>query len=146
VSADAPAGSPSAVLQEIILRHYRAPHGKKLVDAPTVTVERANPLCGDTLALSLRVRDGLIEDAGFQAQACSITQATASMVMARVVGADAHGALALVNTIEALADDAVAPSAPDDDLQALRSVARFPARRGCVRLVTSALREAVGTR
>jgi nitrogen fixation protein NifU and related proteins len=142
VSAET-AGSASALLQEIILRHYRAPVRKQVITAPTATVEKQNPLCGDTLALAIRVRGYVIEDAGFQAQACSITQATASMVMARIVGQSPDEARALADTIEALAEDAAPSALTLGDLEAVRSVARFPARKACVRLVTGALREAL---
>lgn len=158
MSAEAPGAgaSASALLQDIILRHYRAPIGKRVIDHPTVTVERANPLCGDTLTLALRVRDGVIEDAGFQARACSITQATASMVMERVVGTRIEDGVHLADRIDALIEPdpdpsatagpqaaATVPDAAGDDLLAVRSVIRFPARKACVRLVTTVLRDAL---
>ncbi len=136
----------ASLYQEIILSHYRAPQHRGPLAGATASVEHRNPLCGDVLTLQVR-RDGdTIVDAGFTAQACSITQATASMLLHRVIGRSVHEARGVLAEVEGLLEHAVLPGAATDglgDLRALGSVARFPARKACVRLVTSALAEAL---
>ncbi len=105
------------------------------------------PLCGDVLTLQLQQDGARIVDAAFSARACSITQATASMLLHRVIGGTVADALAVMAQIERLLDGPGAVSAPElealGDLRSLASVARFPARKACVRLVTGAISEAV---
>ncbi|MES3035207.1 MAG: SUF system NifU family Fe-S cluster assembly protein [Gemmatimonadota bacterium] len=137
----------ASLYQEIILSHYRAPQHKGALRAPTATVEHRNPLCGDVLTLQLQQDGDRIVDAAFSARACSITQATASMLLHRVIGGTVADALAVMAQIERLLDGPAAVTAPElealGDLRSLASVARFPARKACVRLVTGAISEAV---
>lgn len=133
----------ASLYQEIILSHYRAPQHKGALATATATVEHSNPLCGDVLTIQLH-RDGTrIVDAAFSARACSITQATASMLLGRVIGGSVADAAALIARIELLIDGAANGSETLGDLRALASVARFPARKACVRLVTGALAAAI---
>lgn len=137
----------ASLYQEIILSHYRTPKHKGALAAPTATIEHRNPLCGDVLTLQLQ-RDGdRIVDAAFGARACSITQATASMLLQRVIGGTVAEATVVMAQIERLIEGAgpvpESELAALGDLRALASVARFPARKACVRLVTGAIAEAV---
>ena len=146
-SPPAPDAGLSSLYQEIILSHYRAPRHRGLLAGAATAVEHRNPLCGDVMAVQLQLDGERIADAAFTARACSITQATASMLLDRMIGRTRAEARALVAHVESLiepAPDAV-PALGDDlgDLRALASVARFPARRACVRLVTGAVHEAL---
>ena len=138
----------ASLYQEIILQHYRAPLHKGVLDAALPGVEHRNPLCGDVLSMQLAVSDGRVEDAAFSARACSITQATASMLLDRIIGRTVTDARQLLAEVESLIDRPLADgsgtvAASLGDLRALQSVSRFPARKACVRLVTHALREAL---
>ena len=57
----------------------------KLADADAV-VEQLNPVCGDRLRLSLRVRDGRIEAARFLAYGCAPTLACGSALAEMLEG------------------------------------------------------------
>lgn len=146
----APAGADqvTSLYQEIILQHYRAPRHKTGIADATATVEHRNPLCGDVLTMEVRVQDGRIAAAGFSARACSIAQATASMLLDRVVGQRVDDAAALLHGIDALIERAEPLSSDESDrlgdLRSLQSVVRFPARKACVRLVTATLADALG--
>jgi nitrogen fixation protein NifU and related proteins len=139
----------ASLYQDIILSHYRAPRHKGALSRATSTVEQRNPLCGDVLSLMVCVDNSVVQDGAFTASACSIAQATASMLLDRVIGQRVADAAAMIADVERLVDSPGAALSDDDaarlgDLRALHSVSRFPARRACVRLVTSALREAIG--
>lgn len=135
----------ASLYQEIILSHYRAPQHKGTIPAATTTVEHRNPLCGDVLTLQLQQDSGRILDAAFAARACSITQATASMLLDRVIGGSVTDAAALIARVDALIEGTTPDDDPDSlgDLRALASVTRFPARKACVRLVTGAISQAI---
>jgi nitrogen fixation NifU-like protein len=57
----------------------------ELADADAVA-ERSNPVCGDRLRLSLRVRDGRIEAARFLAYGCAPTLACGSALAGMLEG------------------------------------------------------------
>ncbi len=143
-----PETNVASLYQEIILSHYRAPRHKGVIAGATAAVEHRNPLCGDVMSVQFVIDGDTITDAAFSAHACSITQATASMLLSRVIGATLAEARAVVAQVERLIESPAvqAESATQDmgDLRALASVARFPARKACVRLVTGAVTEAIG--
>jgi len=139
----------ASLYQEIILTHYRSPRHKGVLSVASPATEHRNPLCGDVLSIQV-LRDGdTIADAAFTAQACSITQATASMLLSRVIGGTVPDARAVIAQVERLIETPLGESGIDGadlgDLRALASVVRFPARRACVRLVTLAMTEALAT-
>lgn len=157
LSADPPpvvAGLPpeagvASLYQEIILSHYRAPQHKGVLPNANAAVEHRNPLCGDVMSVQLAFDGEWITDAAFTARACSITQATASMVLDRVIGGSIADAEAVMTRVERLID-ITAPLTESEshelgDLRALACVSRFPARKACVRLVLGALREAISS-
>ena len=57
----------------------------ELPDA-NATGEATNPVCGDRLQLSLRVRDGRIEAAGFLAYGCPPTLVCGSVLTELIIG------------------------------------------------------------
>lgn len=81
----------------LVVEHYRRPLHRRSLEAPTHVHEGTNASCGDRLRVELLVRDGVIVDAGFQASACAIATASASLLMDRVRGAT-------VANIEAISD------------------------------------------
>ncbi len=137
----------ASLYQEIILSHYRAPKHKGEIHGATTVVEHRNPLCGDVLSVQFAFDESRIADVGFSARACSITQATASMVLSRIIGGTVDDARTVLQQVERLLDPLQPVNETDaallGDLRALASVARFPARKACVRLVTSAVAEAL---
>jgi nitrogen fixation NifU-like protein len=67
-------------MNEKILEHFRNPHNSgNLADASAV-VEVTNPVCGDTMRLSVRVRDGGVAEARFKAQGCVASIAAGSVL------------------------------------------------------------------
>jgi|SRR3989344_2199763 len=48
---------------------------------PDVHVQGNNPLCGDTLAIDLRIEKGIIKDARFIHNGCALSGASASLLL-----------------------------------------------------------------
>ena len=135
----------SAMYQDVILQHYRAPHGRGVPDGLTGEALRKNPLCGDELRVGVVVRDGVIEDVGFEGRGCSIAVASASMMTDAVRGATVGEARGLIERVYGLLrGETVAGLAAYADLQALSGVAAYPQRVGCARMAWGALGEALG--
>jgi len=75
-----------ALYQEVILDHYKHPRNfGSLADADR-RAQGYNPLCGDEVMVSLRVRDGIVEDVAFEGHGCAISTASASLMTEAVKG------------------------------------------------------------
>jgi NifU-like protein involved in Fe-S cluster formation len=69
-------------------------HAGDLADA-NVRAEQVNPVCGDRLCLSLRLRDGRIEAARFLAYGCPPTLACGSVLAEMIEGMKVEDAMKL---------------------------------------------------
>jgi nitrogen fixation NifU-like protein len=138
--------SLSAMYQEIILQHYRAPHGRGVPGAPGVRLgSRKNPLCGDEIRVGVTLEGERVAKVGFDGQGCSIATASASMLTDAVRGrtvAEVRGIAAAVEAM--LRGEAVEDSELPGELRALAGVASYPQRVGCARMAWLALAEALG--
>ena len=66
--------------QELILEHSKKPRNFHVLEHANHMAEGFNPLCGDRLKLYLQIKDGAIQDIGFQGSGCAISKASASMM------------------------------------------------------------------
>lgn len=110
--------------REHIMDHYRNPRHRGRLDAPTVSREDLNPLCGDLVRIDLAIDGGRLVDARFDGRGCAVSQATASMLLEEVVGKD-------LGEVRAFGRD---------DLFALLGVTLSPARMKCALLSLGVLR------
>jgi nitrogen fixation NifU-like protein len=67
-------------VNEKILEHFRNPHNAGNLAEPTAVAEVANPVCGDTMRLSVRLRDGRVLEARFKTQGCVASIAAGSVL------------------------------------------------------------------
>ena len=72
--------------QEVILDHNRKPRNWGVVADATHHAEGLNPLCGDRLQLTVRVKDETVDAIAFEGESCAICKASASMMTAAVKG------------------------------------------------------------
>ncbi len=89
-------GSAPGPYQAQILEHYKHPHNRGTLEPATHRARESNPLCGDEIALTLRV-DGLnrIEDARFNGEGCAISMASASLLTDAIKGKSLDEAAAM---------------------------------------------------
>jgi len=128
--------SLNTLYQEVILDHYRRPRNRGELQGATHVVTMNNPLCGDVIELLLRVSGGRIEAASFQGRGCSISQASVSMLTARVQGRTLDEAVELSGKFTRLlhGDDSLLDDEELGDLRALAGVSKFPVRVKCALL------------
>jgi nitrogen fixation NifU-like protein len=69
-----------------VLEQFRHPRNRGPVDRATVSVDGANPLCGDRIRVELRIDGDTISAAGFTADACALCIASASVLTEHVRG------------------------------------------------------------
>jgi nitrogen fixation NifU-like protein len=133
--------------QEVILDHNRKPRNFRVVAGANRTAEGDNPLCGDHIALSLKVEDGVIRDAAFQGAGCAISRAAASMMTDSVIGKPVAEAEGLVDRVHAMLTAApggeTAGGADLGKLAVFGGVREFPARVKCATLPWHALQAAL---
>jgi nitrogen fixation NifU-like protein len=136
--------SVETLYQEIILDHYRAKRNSGLREPYDVEVHHVNPSCGDELTLRVTVRDGQVADVSYDAQGCSISQASTSVMTDLVIGGTSDHAMELYDGFLAMIQGQGKVSLDEDtyeDAVAFEGVAQFPARVKCAMLGWSAVRD-----
>ena len=110
---------------DILLDHFRHPRNYGSLDAPDISNEQFNPLCGDRIRIELKLEHSIVNEARFKGDGCAISTASASLLTEMVLGKDVEE---LTNM-----SDARLISALESNIQ--------PARLQCVLLPLQALRE-----
>ncbi len=134
-----------ALYQEIILDHYKKPHGKGLRDPHEAEVHHVNPTCGDEVTLRVHLDGDVVSDVSYDSVGCSISQASASVLYDLVVGKSVDEALAIHQEFLTLMQGK-GTVVPDEDILedgiAFAGVAKFPARVKCALLSWMAWKDA----
>ena len=131
--------------QEVILDHSRHPRNfGRLADA-AVRVHGDNPACGDEIDLDVNFgADGSLQDIKFSGHGCAISQASASMMTAKLKGKARAAAMETLSAFRDLvAGEGDGSSSILGDLRTMRGVRRFPQRVKCAMLAWRALEEAL---
>jgi nitrogen fixation NifU-like protein len=140
-----------SMYQEIILDHYRNPHGKGLRDGFGAEVHHVNPTCGDEVTLRVRLADpglgeqAVVADVSYESQGCSISQASASVLTDLVIGKTVRDALAVQEEFLRLMQskgEGVGDEELLEDAVAFAGVSKFPARVKCALLSWMAWKDA----
>lgn len=132
-----------SIFEGIILDHYRRPRHRGELEGEHTIVYRDIPTCGDEITLHLDVEGGCIARAAFQGHGCSISQASASMMLERVAGKELAEARVVIARFRQMlrGDEEAARDPLLGDLRALAGVAVHPARVRCAMLAWTALEE-----
>ena len=79
------------------LDHAKNPRNHGVLEDANARGYQMNPVCGDTLALMLRIEDGKIAAARFQTEGCTASLATSSLITEMVTGLSIEEALMLTH-------------------------------------------------
>lgn len=134
-----------SLYQEIILDHYRSPHHAGLRDPFEAEVHHVNPTCGDEVTLRVHLDGNRVVDVSYDAEGCSISQASASVMTDLVIGQDLDEALAKHEAFLELMQGKGKVEPDEDVLEdgiAFAGVAKFPARVKCALLSWMAFKDA----
>jgi nitrogen fixation NifU-like protein len=115
---------------EVLLDHYRHPRNYGSLDAPDVSNEQFNPLCGDRIRLEIKIEGSIATEARFKGDACAICTAAASLLTEMIMDKD-------VEELTNMPDTRLV-SALESDIK--------PARLQCALLPLHALREGLQNR
>lgn len=73
--------------RELIIDRYQNPRFSGTLDPHTHSYEDDNPVCGDHIRIDLRVDDkDIVTEAKFTGEGCSISQASADLLMEKITG------------------------------------------------------------
>lgn len=64
----------------------KAPHNWGKIEKPDAKAVAVNPFCGDTIRMTLRVKNGVIKDAKFDGTGCVISKVSASQLTDYIIG------------------------------------------------------------
>ena len=134
--------------QEVILDHYRNPQLSGLREPFGAEVHHVNPTCGDELTLRLQLGpDGdTVEDISYDAQGCSISQASTSMMASLLVGKPVDEAMEIFEGFHEMISSRGKIDGDEDlldDAVALQGVSQYPARVKCALLGWMAFKDAL---
>ncbi|WP_405430838.1 Fe-S cluster assembly sulfur transfer protein SufU [Micromonospora sp. NBC_00617] len=136
--------------QEIILDHYKHPHGRGLRDADDAAdlvaeAHHVNPTCGDEITVRVATDGDVLHDISYDGMGCSISQASASVLHELLRGRDAGEAFEVHEAFVELMSGR-GQVTPDEDVLgdgvAFAGVARYPARVKCALLPWMAFKDA----
>jgi nitrogen fixation protein NifU and related proteins len=131
-----------SLYQEIILDHYKHPHGRGLREPFGGEAHHVNTTCGDEI--TVRVASDF-SDISYDGQGCSISQASASVMHELLAGREA-GEIAGIHEAFVALMQGRGQVEPDEDVLgdaiAFAGVAKFPARVKCALLPWMALKDA----
>ncbi|MNW37369.1 NifU-like protein [compost metagenome] len=129
--------------RRVIMDHYKNPRNRGRFEEDSVTVDLNNPTCGDRISLQLKMHDGLVEDARYTGEGCSISMSSASMMTEAVKGKTLNEALELAERFSSLMKGEAVEFEDYEDIEALSGVNKFPARIKCATLAWNALRKGI---
>ena len=110
---------------DVLLDHFRHPRNYGSLNAPDISYESFNPLCGDRIRLQLKLDRATVQEARFKGDGCAISTAAASLLTELLIGTS-------IEQAAAISDDELI-SALESDIQ--------PTRRQCALLPLEALRQ-----
>ncbi len=90
-----------------VMDHFLHPRNVGKVGKPTLAVEIVNEVCGDKMALTLRLDSGRVAEARFQSLGCAVAIAAASMLTESISGQPIDRAAELAESAFAKVDAGV---------------------------------------
>ena len=131
---------------EILTEHNMHPDFKHDLPDADIVLDGVNPSCGDEITLKLKVKDGVIADGAFVGDGCAVSQASADIMLGKIIGQRTEDALRdaklFMRMIRGEATEAEIDSL--EEASALRDIAHMPARVKCAMLGWRTLAEALG--
>ncbi|MGB8452609.1 MAG: SUF system NifU family Fe-S cluster assembly protein [Anaerocolumna sp.] len=134
------------IYTEVLQEHTNSKRNKHHILNPTVKLNGVNPSCGDEIELELRLKDGVIDDAGYTGKGCAISQASASIMIDLIKGKTLEVALNLTDTFLGMIKHEIIEEEKLEileDAAALKDISHMPARVKCAVLGWHTLKDCI---
>ena len=127
--------------QEVILDRGRNPRHQRRLDPFDAAAKGDNPMCGDRVEVRVRMADGRIAEAGFEARGCAISIASADLMAEAVAGQPPAVVRDLAERFRAMVHTGDCPDCGPEmaALRPLSGVHEFKSRLKCATLPWDAL-------
>ena len=132
--------------REIVNEHNLHPVHKRTIENPDLVLRGVNPSCGDDITLSLKIKDGVIEDGAYEGSGCAISQASVDMMVDQIIGKKTDEAIKLAETFMGMIKGEITDEETLetlDEAAALQDVAHMPARVKCAVLGWRTMKEMI---
>lgn len=114
------------------------------LDDADATATAHSKLCGSTVTIDLKMRDGVVTDFGHIVKACALGQASSSIMASQIVGATSAELRAVREAmLKMLKDNGPPPNGRFDDLKYLEPVRDYKARHASTMLTFDAVVDAI---
>ena len=111
---------------------------------PDATAKAQSKLCGSTVEVDIKIKDGTFSDFGQTVKACLLGQAAASIAGREIVGTDVAEFQTIADAMRAmLRGEGAAPDGRWSDLAVLAPVKDYPHRHASTMLVFDAIEMAL---
>jgi NifU-like protein involved in Fe-S cluster formation len=112
---------------------------------PDATAKAHSKLCGSTVTVDLKMRDGVVTDFAHEVKACALGQASSSIMAQHVVGATAGELRAVRETmLKMLKEGGPPPGGRFEELKYLEPVRDYKARHASTMLTFDAVVDCIG--
>ena len=129
---------------EILLDHYHLPRNKGALEGETMSVEGANPLCGDEITLHLKFDGEYLTGITFTGKGCAISMASTSMLTEALLGKSIAEIETWIDRFRDFIRQGKEPDGEDlGDIASLAGIAKLPVRVKCATLPWSTIKEAI---
>ncbi|NGN40100.1 iron-sulfur cluster assembly scaffold protein [Mesorhizobium sp. CGMCC 1.15528] len=115
------------------------------LDHPDATATAHSKLCGSTVTIDLKMKNGVVTDFAHDVKACALGQASSSIMARHVVGATAEELRQVRETMrKMLKENGAPPEGRFDELKYLEPVRDYKARHASTMLTFDAVVDAIG--
>ncbi len=129
-----------ALYRQVIMDHYKHPRNRGVLEDGSHTINMNNPTCGDRIQLTMKVEDGIVTNAKYEGEGCSISMSSASMMTQAIKGKTTDEALKMARIFSEMVQGKEYNNDIDlGDIEALQGVSKFPARIKCATLAWKAM-------
>jgi nitrogen fixation NifU-like protein len=130
--------------RDVIVDHNRSPRNFRRIAPADFSAEGYNPLCGDRLDITIKMRDGVIGDIAFEGTGCAISVASASLMTEALKGKTVAEAEALFTGFHTLVTGGQTDGGDGlGKLAVLAGVRQYPSRVKCATLCWHTLNAAL---
>ena len=74
------------IYQEELFDHYKSPRNSGSLSNPTIKINDTNPLCGDEISVTVKLKEDTIKDIKFDSRGCAVSVASASKISEELKG------------------------------------------------------------
>lgn len=132
--------------QELILDHYKRPRNRGKMESADCEAEGYNPLCGDRVAIYVKLDGDTITDVHFDGTGCAISTASASLLTESMKGKTVQEVRSQFERFQRLVTGQATEAESADGmgkLEAFATVSQYPARVKCAVLAWHTLKAAL---